>query len=136
MKNMVQQQAFPPTTLAIDYGEKRLGLALSYASLAEPLTILYQDETVLGEIKQLIKDKEIKQILIGVSEGKSATAAKKFGRWLSRFISLPIFYTDETLSTKIATMKLAQAGKKIDQKALDHFAAAEFLQQWLDGGKD
>ena len=123
---------FSPTTLAVDYGEKRIGLAVSFGSLAEPIGILTNDETFLPNLARVIAEYQVKQILVGLSEGVSAQKARRLGERIAEFTHLPVIYTDETLSTKIATRKLSQAGKKINQKALDHFAAAEFLQEWLE----
>ena len=123
----------PPTILAVDYGKKRIGLAVSFGTLAEPVGIITNDEAWLVNLKRVIDEYQVKQILVGVSEGKSAKKARVLGDKIAEFTQLPIYYVDETLSTKTATQKLADAGKKIDQKNLDHFAAAEFLQEWLDG---
>ncbi len=125
---------FLPTTLAIDYGEKRVGLAVSFGSLAEPVGILKNDQTFLPNLARVIAEYQVKQVLVGVSEGNSAQKAYQLGKKIAAFTHLPVIYTDETLSTKTATEKLSQAGKKINQKALDHFAAAEFLQEWLETG--
>ena len=129
---MKKTTSFPPTTLAIDYGQKRVGLAVSFGSLAEPVGILTNDETFLPNLARVIEEYQVKQILVGLSEGISAQRARQLGEKIARFTHLPVLYTDETLSTKLATQKLSQAGKKINQKSLDHFAASEFLQEWLD----
>jgi len=122
---------FPPTTLAVDYGEKRVGLAVSFASLAKPVGIVTYDSSLLINIARIVDEYQVQQILVGLSEGKSAERSRRLGEKIAGFTKLPVLYTDETLSTKIATQKLAQAGRKIDRKNLDHFAAAEFLQEWL-----
>jgi RNase H-fold protein (predicted Holliday junction resolvase) len=84
----------------------------------------------------VIEEYQVKQILVGLSEGVSAQKARQLGEKIAQLTHLSVVYTDETLSTKIATRKLSQAGKKIDQKSLDHFAAAEFLQEWFENWED
>jgi len=133
---MKKTASFPPTTLAIDYGQKRVGLAVSFGSLAEPVGILTHDETFLPNLARVIEEYQVEQILVGLSEGVSAQKARQLGEKIAQFTHLSVVYTDETLSTKIATRKLSQADKKIDQKSLDHFAAAEFLQEWLENRED
>ena len=128
----MSSKSFPPTTLAIDYGEKRIGLAVSFGTLAEPVGVITNDEAFLVNLKRVMDEYQVKQILVGVSEGQSAEKARGLGDKLAQLTRLPIYYVDETLSTKIAMKKLKQANKKVDQKNLDHFAAAEFLQEWLE----
>ena len=120
--------------LAIDYGTKRIGLAVNKAGLAEPLAILINDESVFEKIKQILEQKEIDLILVGLSENKMAEKTKEFAQELGKKTKLPIEFTDETLSSKNVHQKLAHSHMKLKkrQKPIDHYAAAEFLQEWLE----
>ncbi len=119
--------------LAIDYGTRRVGLALSRVGLAEPLKVIANDSGAIGEITQICQQKGVKLILVGLSEGQMAQKTKKFVQKLKAELEVPVQLTDETLSTQEARQKLikAQAKQKKRKGPVDHFAAASFLQNWL-----
>jgi putative Holliday junction resolvase len=123
-----------PRILAVDYGTQRIGLAISYATLAEPLLILQNDETVWSKLEQIVKDKEIESFLVGVSENEMADQSKQFAEKLKQHFQLPIELFDETLSSAAVHEKLHQKnmGKKQYTGDVDHYAAAQFLQDYLD----
>lgn len=122
--------------LGIDYGRKKIGLALAVTELAEPLQVIrYKDIGILSEkIKGIIKREKIAKIVIGISEGEMAKETKAFAKKLSQKISLPIVYFDETLSTYEAK-KLAREANLSREKQRDFedaFAATIMLQSYLD----
>lgn len=117
--------------LAIDYGTERIGLALSYASLADPLTIIPNNEKAVSYICKIIDDYKVSHIIVGLSENEMALKTRAFVIALQRFTRIPIELYDETLSTKTVRNKLAE-GNKSQKQRVDHLAAAEFLQEWLD----
>ncbi len=119
-------------TLAIDYGTKRVGLAVSYASLAEPLMILDNDEQLFKNILQLIQNHHIKQIVIGLSENEMAEKTRRFALLLQEKITLPIYFNDETLSSYQVHQFLKLHRLKERQGPIDHLAAAVILQNFLD----
>ncbi|MDQ5951055.1 MAG: putative pre6S rRNA nuclease [Patescibacteria group bacterium] len=117
--------------LAIDFGTQRIGLALSYATLADPLTIIPNDQKALSYICRLVDDYKVTRILVGLSENQMAEKTREFVTYLKRSVTVPIELYDETLSTKSVRNKLAEANRSQRQR-VDHLAAAEFLQEWLD----
>lgn len=117
--------------LAIDFGTQRIGLALSYATLADPLTIIPNDQKALTYICRLVDDYKVTRILVGLSENQMAEKTREFVTYLKRSVTVPIELYDETLSTKSVRNKLAEANRSQRQR-VDHLAAAEFLQEWLD----
>jgi putative holliday junction resolvase len=123
-----------PKTLAIDFGTKRIGLAISIATLADPLKIIANNENTLKEIKKVIKEESIKQILVGLSEKEMAEKTKVFAKNLEKEVNLPIFFYDETLSSKETHFKINNSHMKKSKKRqpIDHYAASQFLQEWLD----
>ena len=127
----------PPKTLAIDFGTKRIGLAISVATLADPYKIIPNNNESIAEIKKICDLENIKQILLGISENIMAEKTKVFASELEKQIKLPIIFFDETLSSKTVHDKLAHSHMKMKkrQKPIDHYAASEFLQEWLDGGE-
>lgn len=117
--------------LAIDYGTKRIGLAISYGSIADPLVIIPADDKAITYICQIANNYKINHIIVGMSENEMAQKTKIFVQQLKLFLTVPIEFYDETLSTKTVRGKLAEANKSQKQR-VDHLAAAEFLQDWLD----
>ncbi len=118
------------TVLALDFGTVRIGCAVSYGTLAEPLLVLANTPEVFEQILELIETHSITQILVGISESTSAERARAFGETVQKRTDLPVVFADETLSTHSARRKLREQHKVV--KVVDHYAAAEFLQEWLD----
>jgi putative transcription antitermination factor YqgF len=123
-----------PIILAIDYGTVRIGLAISRGSLAEPLAIISSDEKALPHIQKVISIEQVEQIIVGISENEMAEKIKGFVEELKKTIDLPIELVDETLSSHTVHQKVLESGMKQSQRQqpIDHLAAAEFLQEYLD----
>lgn len=115
--------------LGIDFGEKKIGLALATGPLAEPIGIIDIRNWELG-IKRICQEQEIEKIILGVSEGKMAEKTKKFAQELGEIIGLPIEFQDETLTTNEAVAKMREIGKKVKDE--DAISAALILQAYLD----
>lgn len=117
--------------LAIDFGTTRIGLAVSFVNIADPLTIIPNDENTFQYIAQVVNQYSIKIVIVGLSENLMADKTKLFVLQLSKVLNIPVEMFDETLSSQTVRKKLKQAGKASDQP-IDHLAAAEILQNWLD----
>ena len=130
--------------LGIDPGNKNIGLAIcdENKKVATPLKILEKRkfQTLLKEIDQIIKESDIKGIVIGNpinmdgTLGKSSQSVADFAKKLSTNITIPITMWDERLSSE-ATFKIT---KELDTntsnrvKNLDKNAAAFILQGAID----
>lgn len=121
-----------PKTLAIDYGTVRIGLAMSFGTLAQPFKIISNSKDVLANLKTIIDEEEIEQVVVGISENEMAQKTHEFIAKLKKHIKEPITTTDETLSSHAVHAKLKTAKKSKRSGHIDHYAAAEFLQVWLD----
>ncbi|SHK01346.1 putative holliday junction resolvase [Rubritalea squalenifaciens DSM 18772] len=131
--------------LGIDHGEARIGLAItdSLGILAHPLeTIQCQTTPAIPRIIELIRQRSIKQIVIGLplrmdgSEGTAAEKIRTFAEELREALPapLPLHFIDERLTTVAASEKLRSAGKntKKQKQIIDQAAAVEILSDWLD----
>jgi len=123
--------------LGIDFGLKKIGLALTDGYLAEPLETLKVKENpdrLLSQINSLCQKEKIERIVIGLPDSGLVEKIKKFGQSLGGMSGLPIDYQPETLTTKeaIAKMREAGLGQKSRKKKEDAIAAALILQSWLD----
>jgi len=130
--------------LSLDYGEKRIGIAISdnKCSIALPSEVLERNKTNKDflYIKDFIEKNDIQAVLIGIpynmdgSEGEQCKIVKNFSKKLLEFINISIIYWDERLST-LAQEKILinkDVSRKKRKKIIDKLAAAYFLQSFLD----
>ncbi len=127
--------------LCLDYGTRRIGVAVATTPLAEPLTVItnatknLQDVVTpqaLEEVLQLIDKLSIEKVLVGISEGKTAEKTAVFISKLTALTSIPIETIDETLSTHASIETLSFQKKSKREGPRDHIAAAQMLQEYLD----
>jgi putative Holliday junction resolvase len=130
--------------LGIDYGEKRIGLALSdpLGMTAQPLQTLQRTRTKedLDALAAIISEHDVTRIVIGLplnmdgTEGFMVDSMRAFSGALHDLISLEIIEVDERLTSHQASHALTSAsvkGKKRKQKT-DIIAAQIILQTHLD----
>jgi len=124
------------TTLGIDYGDAKVGIALAEGPLASPLAVIrYKNyEELIAKIKKVLEDEGVEEIVVGVSEGESAEKSREFGIRLSEALSVPVNFVDETLSSQDAQKLSVEAGMKRKKRRgmEDAFAATLILQSYLD----
>ena len=137
-------------TLAIDYGTRRVGLALSDSEgrFATPIDVLHVNtaEEAVPEILELIRREDVRKLVVGLplnmddTVGPGARDAAKFGRRVADAASVPLVLVDERLSSFQAEQGLIdrkRGGEKLTRQMkknrLDAIAAAGFLQDYLDG---
>jgi putative Holliday junction resolvase len=120
--------------LGVDYGEKRIGIAISHDNgLALPYEIFDNDKSLFKQINKLCESEQIDKVIVGVPYGlhgkdtKQTREVKNFIAVLKPEITLPIVLTDETMSSG-AAKQLSEDGKKKD----DASEAAVILQGYLD----
>ncbi len=131
--------------LGFDYGEKRLGVAVSDLLLmtATPLKIIQRTsfDKDIAEIRRLIEDKEVGALVYGLPlqmngiEGETAAAVRKFADKIFTSTNLPFAFWDERLSSRAVEtflIKQADASRAKRKKVLDSSAAAYILQGALD----
>lgn len=122
--------------LGIDYGRKKMGLAVADGMLAEPYLVLHfeSQEEAIRKVKQIIGAEKVKQVVLGVSEGKMAEEIKIFGQTLQKKLNTPVIFQDETLSTKIAQeLSIVSGMKRKKRKTMeDAYAATIMLQSYID----
>lgn len=136
--------------LGIDYGERRIGLALSDATglLASPWKRLANDGNVIAAAKKLAEEIRVLQAdesgpdvvvlglprrLSGEATGQTATV-QLFARELGARIAVPIVLQDERLTSHEAEALLARRERDWRRRKdqLDAMAAALILQDYLD----
>jgi putative Holliday junction resolvase len=130
--------------LAVDFGTKRMGLAVSDALglTAQGLPTLErtrrQDD--LRRIQQLAEEYSVERVLVGypLSQGGKATAMSRqvagFAQKLRQRLGCPVELWDERLSSVEANRLLRSSGIGVEKRrrAVDRVAATLILQSYLD----
>jgi putative Holliday junction resolvase len=132
--------------LALDPGTKRIGVAVSdeTKTIAQPLEWIPAEPFAdfLARLKQLLIEKEIDLVLIGLPRnmdgtlGPAAQKAEAFAAAVRAAITVPIKMRDERLTSLQANKILIQGGVRRDKRKekVDKMAAALLLQSYLDAG--
>ena len=129
--------------LSIDYGEKRIGLAISDEReiLASRFRTLENggDKKAAREIKKICLDEGIKKIIVGLptgfrGESGQTEITRKFIGGLKKNIDLPILEINEIFTSEMAEKNLREAGVKNIKEVLDQEAARIILKDYLEKG--
>jgi len=120
--------------LGIDYGTKRIGVAISDegGTLAFPYVILENSKGSIGEIKTICAHESVEKIVIGESvdyKGQPNIVKKEIDKFildLKKIIGVPIVEEREFMSTQQARYY------QMKRKHVDDSAAAIILQSYLD----
>jgi len=130
--------------LGIDPGNRNIGFAIcdENKKVATPLKVLQKSkfEVLIKQINQIIKENNIKGIIIGNpinmdgTSGKSSQSASDFARNLSKNITIPITMWDERLSSEGSFKITKELGTNVSNRVnkLDKNAAAFILQGAID----
>ena len=136
----------------IDFGRKRIGLAISDGHGAYPVAVIERRslQRDLDAIRSWLVDREISLFVVGLplnmdgTEGPSARAARAFAERVGSATGLPVEMFDERLTSIEAEERLREASgsrtsnrparKKAPGKkaARDAVAAAVILEGWLE----
>jgi putative pre-16S rRNA nuclease len=152
----------PPTKiLAIDYGRKKMGLALAdgEARIAAPFTTLERinRNEDMRRLREFARDHHVKQIVVGLplrldgKPGEMADEAKRFAERVRKQIGLPVELVDERLTSweaerileeelgrRITHVETRDGRKKTARSAeskytVDAVAAMVILREYLAG---
>jgi putative Holliday junction resolvase len=130
--------------LGIDFGERRIGLAISdpEGRMAVPLATFERqnDRSAVRHICELVRREGVEMLVVGEprnldgSRGPAAERAAAFARRLATAASLPLTLVDEALTSVEATERLTAAGVDVrrEPERVDAVAAQILLQDALD----
>jgi len=132
--------------LAIDYGTKRIGLAIGDTTdnVAAPYGMIENEgkSSVVAALKKIYKEEGIDKIIIGMPyqkdlDSKQAKITQAFVDFLKDSISLSIDIFDETFSTKIAEQNEIYSDLYKDRELgwKDAVAAEEILRSYMERNK-
>lgn len=131
-------------TMGLDYGERRIGVAISdaFGWTAQGSEVIdrkiVKDE--LGRIAELVKLHEVDNVVVGLPKNMNGTIGPSgenciaFAEKVKQTLGLPVQLWDERLTTVAAERTLIEAdvsrGKR--KQVIDKMAAAILLQSYLD----
>lgn len=122
--------------LGLDWGLKRIGLAVSEGELASPWKTLevHSLEEAVAKVKKLADEEKIELVIIGQPEGGTGKMIQGAVTRLKQ-VGLSVLSVDETLSTQKAQNMILKMGiGKKSRREDNAVAAAIILQQYLDEG--
>lgn len=120
------------TYLGIDYGTKRIGLAIASdeITIPAPLDTIANTGDIVAQLKTVIAEEQAEKVVLGIPvsmEGHEGAFAKKvraFGKELKKELDIPVIFVNEVLSTAEARARGATD--------LDAAAAAIILEDYLE----
>jgi putative Holliday junction resolvase len=130
--------------LGLDYGERRIGMALSdpLRIIAKPLAIIDRKKTTdyLSQISNIVSEKKITSVVVGLpitlkgQNSKQTDIVLAFIDQLKANLKIPIIAIDERLSSVAAkkSLRLQNIKTGYEKGRVDETAAAIFLQEYLD----
>lgn len=131
--------ALAASILALDVGERRIGVAWADGVLRIPfpLVTLPADKAPIIKIKELYDDQRAGLIVVGLprnqqgEETAQSAYARKFAATLEAE-GLPLVFQDESLTSVLAEDELKKRGKPYRKEDIDSLAATLILQDYLN----
>lgn len=130
--------------MGIDYGDKRIGVALSdlLCIISSPYEVFINkgEEESLKHLDKIIKENDVDEIAMGLplnmdgSEGERARLHRKFGQKLSDFSGVIVHFVDERLTSAEAEEILISSGVRREKRKelIDKLSAQIILQTFID----
>lgn len=128
--------------LALDYGDKRIGVAASdpTGTIASTLATIENQgaDRTISTLKDLCQTHSIAKIVIGVPYGLSGketeqtTKTKNFIAKLKGALKITVVEVDERFSSALAEKQITSQGEKVRHADIDAAAACILLQDYLD----
>ncbi len=137
--------------LGIDFGRKRIGLALSdpTGTIATPHSTLVRRlnrRPPFRDLQEIATEHEVEKLVMGLpleldgTENDWCHEVREAGAAIARRLELPILFVDERHTSIQAQDAILEAGVKRsdrqDRGRVDAAAAAVILQSWLDGAAE
>jgi len=134
----------PGRILALDLGEKRIGVAISDESqtIARSVTVLDRKSRLrdFERIDRIVDENGAILLIVGLplltsgEEGEKATWVRDYSANLQQYLAIPVEFWDEGYTTVQAEASLRERGVHGQQrrKRVDAVAAAFILQSYLD----
>ena len=127
------------SVLALDVGERRIGVALanSVSRLPGPLTTLINEGDIAEAIKQLVAEHQAAAIVVGLPRGlqgqetAQTQIVRQFGERLGPVVGVPLYWQDEAVTSHQAEKELKARGKPYEKADIDALSATYILEDFL-----
>lgn len=133
--------------MGIDYGEKRVGIALSdpLFIFAYPLSTLQNSINIVSDIVKIINEKNVIKVILGLPSSKFISSEKlsekviKLKSEIEIKSKIEVILWDEEFSSMIAKEKVNESvtkkSKRRNKELLDQHSAAIILQEYLNSNQ-
>ena len=130
--------------LAIDYGDVRVGLALSdlTCTIAQPFKTLNYDDMdhLINQLSEIINEKQVNKVVVGIpynmkgDDTQQTTKVREFVSILEQKLGYEIIFVDERLTSSEAEKFMHQMDIKtgFNKNKIDKIAASIILQEYID----
>lgn len=125
--------------LSLDIGEKRIGVAIADMEVPfpAPLTTLEASEHLASEFKVLLRQNQVKAVVIGLPRNQSGERTAQTDRvehiaeLLKIPVDMPVYWQDESLTSVKAEEELNKRKKPFAKAAVDSLAATYILEDFI-----
>lgn len=141
-KNIITEK-FYGMIIAIDLGEKRVGIAITSLGIPQPYKTVARDN-LINTLQEIIKKNKVESIVVGLplnmdgTKGDSAIEAERFAKKLKSAFKLPVILQDERLTTWDAQKAMYKMGKEPlkDKSTLNKISATLILEDYIGNSTD
>lgn len=143
----LEQVSTESRIMGIDYGEKRIGIALSdpLFTFAYPFKTLLNDHNFIKDLLKIVEEKNVTKIILGLpsdrfkSSKELADRVHLFKKEIEQVIKIEVIFWDEEFSSALAQEKVNESVTKKSARRkkdlLDRHSAAIILQEYLNANK-
>jgi putative Holliday junction resolvase len=125
--------------IAIDYGGRRIGVAVSDSgTIATPHSVVKNEGEIIDKLARIASELNAETIVVGIARRPHSDSGEQkfrdFAERLRQKTRKPVVLWDEALSTTEAARQLRESGtsRRDAQREIDMHAAAVILQSYLD----
>lgn len=135
----------PEIYLGIDFGTKRIGLALgsSFTGAAKALSVIPNNGNFLNALTKTVKEWQVTHIILGLpldmdgEEQEITRQVKNFAKKIKHHTQLPLDFVDERLTSfeaerQFKSLRQNNQAKAKNKNQIDAMAAQIILQSHLD----
>lgn len=127
------------TAMALDVGERRIGVAVANVEvgLPQPLLALQNDINLFATINKLIRERQVAILVVGLPRNLSGDDTNQtqytrdFIEKLKQHVDIPVHSIDEAGTSAKAKDELSQKGKDYAKSDIDALAATYILEDFL-----
>ena len=129
--------------LGVDYGERRIGIAVADGTLAVPVKIIEHESRAadLERVADAVREQTAAAVIVGLpllpsgDDSEQTRRCRRFGEALARRIDVPVLYQDELMTSVDAAASVRELvgsrGTRTKTR-VDDLAAARILQSYIE----